>query len=153
MITVNNKQYRNLEEQVQKNKEDIAKHYEVDRVLADWGIKVIGVVDDINNIPEAEYEYGDAYGITSTDPMQYVIWTRANENVGQPEPYWLNIGALSLVGPRGPAGRVGPQGVQGERGSKWFTATTHPTVTTGYNINDQWLNTATGDVFTLIGDI
>lgn len=33
MITVNNKQFRNLEEQVQKNKEDIAAHYEVDRVL------------------------------------------------------------------------------------------------------------------------
>lgn len=35
MITVNNKQYRNLEEQVQKNKEDIARYHEVDQVLAD----------------------------------------------------------------------------------------------------------------------
>lgn len=35
MITVNNKQYRNLEEQVQKNKEDIERYHQVDQVLAD----------------------------------------------------------------------------------------------------------------------
>lgn len=35
MITVNNKQFRNLEEQVQKNKEDIERYHEVDQVLAD----------------------------------------------------------------------------------------------------------------------
>jgi hypothetical protein len=35
MITVNNKQFRNLEEQVQKNKEDIERYHQVDQVLAD----------------------------------------------------------------------------------------------------------------------
>jgi hypothetical protein len=42
MYMMENSTFRNLEEQVQKNKEDIAKHYAVDRVLADFGIKVIG---------------------------------------------------------------------------------------------------------------
>ena len=117
-ITIDNKTYRNLEEQVLKNKQDIAKHYEIDRVLADWGIKVIGVVDTIENIPVADYEYGDAFGLSSTSPMEYVIWTRANANVGQNEPYWLNVGTLTVVGPQGPQGFPGPQGMQGMRGSQ-----------------------------------
>ena len=112
-VTIDNKTFRNLEEQVLKNKEDIAQHYEVDRVLADWGIKVIGVVATINDIPEGNYQYGDSYGLSSTSPMQYVIWTRANPNVGQDTDYWLNVGALSLVGPQGAQGIQGVQGAQG----------------------------------------
>ena len=41
MIVKDGIEYRNLVEQVRKNQEDIARHYEIDRVLADWGIKVI----------------------------------------------------------------------------------------------------------------
>ena len=146
MITVNNKQFRNLEEQVQKNKEDIAKHYAVDRVIADWGIKVLGVVPTVENIPVATYEYGDAFGLSSTSPMQYVVWTRANANVGEATDYWLNIGALSLVGPQGPQGIQGEQGVQGVRGSKWV-ATSSAATGTNYNQDDKWLNTSNGDVY------
>jgi hypothetical protein len=36
---------RNLYEQVQKNKQDIQNHYDIDRVLADYGINVVGHVD------------------------------------------------------------------------------------------------------------
>lgn len=152
-ITIDNVTYRNLEEQVEKNKQDIAQHYQVDRVLADWGIKVIGTVASVDDIPEGDYSYGDAYGLTSTSPMQYVIWTRANPNLDIETDYWLNVGALSLVGPQGPQGVQGPQGPQGVRGSKWTAATTNPTLITGYNMNDQWLNTTTGDVFEFRGNV
>jgi hypothetical protein len=136
-----------LEEQVLKNKNDIAKHYEVDRVIADWGIKVLGVVDSVDNIPVSDYEYGDAFGISSTSPMQYVVWTRANVNVGENNDYWLNIGALSLVGPQGPQGIQGPKGEQGVRGSNWTSHSNFPTASQPGNVGDQWLETTTGDVY------
>ena len=147
-ITKDNKTIvlRNLEEQVLENKEDIAKLNTVGRVIADWGIKVLGVVDTVENIPVANYEYGDAFGLSSTSPMQYVIWTRANANVGEPTDYWLNIGALSLVGPQGPQGIQGQQGIQGIRGSKWVAASSAATGT-NYNQDDKWLNTSNGDVY------
>ena len=143
---VNNVILRNLQEQVEKNKQDIAKHYEIDRVLSDWGIKVLGVVNTPSDIPEGIYEYGDAYGVRTGSGIVYYVWTRANINVGQDEDYWLDIGALSLVGPTGPQGLQGPQGIQGVRGSLWVSSTTSPTSQIGNN-GDQWLDTTTGDVY------
>lgn len=145
-IQVNNVILRNLQEQVEKNKQDIAKHYEIDRVLSDWGIKVLGVVNTPSDIPEGIYEYGDAYGVRTGSGIVYYVWTRANINVGQDEDYWLDIGALSLVGPTGPQGLQGPQGIQGVRGSLWVSSTTSPTSQIGNN-GDQWLDTTTGDVY------
>ena len=63
MIIANGVELRNLEEQVQKNKEDIAAHYNIDRVLADFGIRVVGQIDSPYSLPDPEtYEgdYGDA---------------------------------------------------------------------------------------------
>lgn len=152
-ITIDNKTYRNLEEQVLKNKEDIAKHYAVDRVIADWGIKVLGVVATVENIPVANYEYGDAFGLSSTSPMQYVVWTRANPNVGEDNDYWLNIGALSLVGPQGPRGIQGEQGPTGKRGSLWTATSGGPTVVGANFLNgDLWLNASNGDVYQYVAD-
>lgn len=115
MITINGKEYRNLEEQVQKNKEDIANHYNIDRVLADFGIKVIGQLDSADDLPESGDSYGDAYAIGTEAPYNFYIWTRANEEAGQPNDYWFNIGALAIVGPQGPQG---PKGATGDRGPK-----------------------------------
>lgn len=42
MLSINGKELRNLEEQVLKNKEDIAAHYNIDRVLANFGIRIVG---------------------------------------------------------------------------------------------------------------
>ena len=145
-IRIGNVVKRDLQEQVEKNKQDIAKHYEIDRVLSDWGIKVLGVVNTPSDIPEGIYEYGDAYGVRTGSGIVYYVWTRANINVGQDEDYWLDIGALSLVGPTGPQGLQGPQGIQGVRGSLWVSSTTAPTSQIGNN-GDQWLDTTTGDVY------
>lgn len=146
-IQVNNVILRNLQEQVEKNKQDIAKHYEIDRVLSDWGIKVLGVVNTPSDIPEGIYEYGDAYGVRTGSGIVYYVWTRANINVGQEEDYWLDIGALSIIGPTGPQGLQGPQGIQGVRGSTWVSSTSAPTTSQLGNNGDQWLNTSNGDVY------
>ena len=62
---------RNLEAQVLKNKEDIAAHYNRDRVLADFGIRVLGQRDSAADLPNPATfsgDYGDAYAIGETSP-------------------------------------------------------------------------------------
>lgn len=111
MIQYKNLTLRNLEEQVLENKEQIAKHWDVDRVLADFGITVMGQVDSIDLLPADEGEaYGTAYLVGTAEPYQTYVWTRANPNVGKDAPYWLDIGSISIIGPQG------PKGDQGERG-------------------------------------
>ena len=78
MIKVNNNEYRNLEEQVLKNKEDIAAHYNMDRVLANFGIRVIGQVASAEELPAPETftgDYGDAYAVGAAEP--YTFYSRA----------------------------------------------------------------------------
>lgn len=99
--------YRTLIEQVQKNKEDIARHWDVDRVLADFGIHVRGTLASPSELPDAaQYEggYGDAYLIGAAAPYDVYIYTEANPDAGHDEDYWLNIGPIAIVGPAGPTG-------------------------------------------------
>ena len=98
---------RNLESQVQKNKEDIANHYNVDRVLADFGIRVIGQKLSAADLPDPATftgEYGDAYAVGESDPYSFYVWTRADVDSGHPTDYWFDIGPLAIVGPQGPTG-------------------------------------------------
>lgn len=109
MFEFNGIEFRNLQEQVLKNKEDIAYHYTIDRVLADFGITVLGRVntfEDIADINEGEnWGYGYLVG-PEDDPNGYevYVWTRPNVNLGKDEAYWLNIGKINIVGPQGPRG-------------------------------------------------
>ena len=106
MFQLNDKIYRNLEEQVLQNKQDIARHYNIDRVLADFGITVLGRVNTPADLPETEGEnWGYGYLVGEEAPYEVYVWTRANPDVGEDVPYWLNIGSISIVGPQGPAGR------------------------------------------------
>lgn len=103
MFTINNKEYRNLQEQVLHNKQEIARHWDVDRVLADFGIRVLGKLDtleELEAISEGE-NYGYAYLVGTEEPYTMYVWTRANPNVGEPDPYWLNVGSMSIAGPEG----------------------------------------------------
>lgn len=109
MFEFNGIEFRNLQEQVLKNKEDIAYHYTIDRVLADFGITVLGRVntfEEIADINEGEnWGYGYLVG-PEDDPNGYevYVWTRPNSNLGKDEAYWLNIGKINIVGPQGPRG-------------------------------------------------
>lgn len=146
MISINGKEFRNLEEQVLKNKEDIAKHYAVDRVLADFGIKVVGSVDSATDLEGVVgTAYGDAYVVGTEAPYDIYIWTREDPNAGHPEAYWLDVGPLGIIGPEGPIGPRGEKGDIGERGSFWYVKN----VTGTPKENDQLLDSS-GDVYTLV---
>ena len=145
MLTIDGKQYRNLEEQVRKNKEDIQSIIDASAILNAFGIKVVGQVDTSDKLPNpADYpgEYGDAYLVGTATPYDYYIFTRPNDT--HPTAYWLNIGEFPLAGPQGETGPQGPQGPKGD-GSKWYAGTQNPTIVA--EVNDQYLNTADGSVF------
>ena len=145
MLTIDGKQYRNLEEQVRKNKEDIQSIIDASAILNAFGIKVVGQVDTSDKLPNpADYpgEYGDAYLVGTETPYDYYIFTRPNDT--HPTAYWLNIGEFPLAGPQGETGPQGPQGPKGD-GSKWYAGTQNPTIVA--EVNDQYLNTTDGSVF------
>ena len=131
MLSINGKELRNLEEQVLKNKEDIAAHYNIDRVLADFGIRIIGQVDSADDLPDPstfEGEYGDAYAVGVSDPYSFYIWTRADLNAGHPNDYWFDIGPLAIVGPVGPRGEPGQRGERGPVGTQIYAFKELPTL-------------------------
>lgn len=149
MIKIGDKEFRNLEEQVLKNKEDIANHYNMDRVLADFGITIIGSLgdaDELENVPHPD-KYGDAYAVGREPPYSFFVWTRADVNAGHPEDYWLDIGKLAIAGPQGPQGPIGETGPTGQRGSLWTSRSGVPTNASMYLPGDQWLDTANGNVY------
>ena len=120
VVGPNGEEFRNLTSQVQKNKEDIAAHYNMDRVLANFGIRVIGQVASESDLPNPETfagEYGDAYAVGAQEPYTFYIWTRADVNAGHPTDYWFDVGRLAIIGPQGPKGDIGAQGPQGVRGN------------------------------------
>ena len=128
MITRNGIELRNLEEQVLKNKEDIARHYATDRVLADFGITVVGQIPSADELPDPDTydgDYGNAYIVGEEPPFVFYIWTRADINSGHPNDYWLDIGQLAIAGPQGPIGPQGERGPQGVRGNFWFSKLAH----------------------------
>lgn len=114
MLKIGDKEYRNLEEQVLKNKSDIESIVNEQGTLNQFGIKVVGVVVDEIELPESADDYGDAYAVGTDTPYELYVWTRANTT--HPNDYWFNIGEFPLPGPQGPVGPRGPQGEQGERG-------------------------------------
>lgn len=109
---MNVSEYRNLAEQVEKNKQDILKHFQRDEILADFGIRIIGQVDSPEELPETAAEYGDAYAVGTQSPFNYYIWTRANNL--SPVDYWFDFGEIAIAGPQGPKGDRGEKGATGE---------------------------------------
>lgn len=126
MLTIGNEEFRNLEEQVEKNKDDILFILEQEGVLNQFGIKVVGQIDTAASLPAPSIyagDYGDAYAVGTETPYDLYIWTRANGT--HPSDYWFNIGKFPVpgpagkdgaIGPQGPRGLTGPQGIQGKPG-------------------------------------
>ena len=152
MITIGDKQFRNLEEQVRRNQDDIKYILEEEGVLNQFGIKVIGQVDTQGELPDASTykgEYGDAYAVGTQPPYEMYIYTR--EFSGETGPQWFNIGQFpvpsTVPGPTGPQGPVGPTGT---RGSIWYSGYGVPTPSGGLTW-DKFLNTSNGDVYNYNG--
>ena len=128
MLTIDGKQYRNIEEQVRKNKEDIENLIASGGVLDEFGIKVVGTVSKLADLPSvADYKlahsdwgYGDAYAIGTSAPYDMYILTRADDT--HTSDYWFNIGQFPAPGPKGDKGDTGATGSQGIRGSIWNTS-------------------------------
>ena len=140
MITIDGKEFRNLEEQVGY----LTELHNINQGIAQWGIKVVGQVLLPSQLPnEAEYQgsYGDAYAVGEKPPYKFYIWTRSAQSGSG---YWFNFGEISVVGPQGPQGKDGKDGTAGES-SKWYYVSAKP----GFNANngDAALNTNTGDVY------
>lgn len=150
MIRVGDNYYRNLEEQVLKNKQDIADHYNRDRVLADFGIIIVGYAETPEELPDPETytgSYGDGYYVGTSNPYNFYIYTRPDPDAGYDTNYWLNIGPLAIAGPEGPKGDIGPEGPQGVRGSIWTSVYDVLPQTTNYRVNDQLLRTYDGNIY------
>lgn len=114
MLTIGDKEYRNLEEQVRQNQKDIKYILEEEGVLNEFGIKVVGQVNSQTNLPDPdsyEGEYGDAYAVGAATPYELYIYTR--QFSGHTGPQWFNIGTFPLAGPKGDPGIQGPVGLTG----------------------------------------
>lgn len=110
MIKINNEIYRNIQEQVQANKDAIEAFSNVEFTLNNFGITVLGKVDYVSDIPESDiFSYGDAYLVGLYEPYNLYIYTRTDSNTGT----FINIGPINIVGQEGPAGPVGPAGRDG----------------------------------------
>lgn len=125
MLKFGNKEFRNLQEQVKKNMDDILFILQEEGVLNEFGIKVVGQESSVLDMPTVEqykednpdWSFGDAYAIGTEAPYELYILTRANGT--HPDDYWFNIGEFPVPGPQGeegPQGETGPQGPTGPSG-------------------------------------
>ena len=107
-IQIGDNVYRNLQEQVGKNKEDIEAFKKGQRVLAQFGIKMVGRATTVMDIPTVDaykgsnpnWDYGDAYAVGTKTPYTYYLLTRADEDT--PTDYWFPVGLFPAPGPKGP---------------------------------------------------
>lgn len=147
MLITDNKVLRNLQEQVAKNKSDISDILEAKAVIAEFGIRVVGEVNTEAELPNpATYsgEYGDAYTVGIQAPYDYYIFTRPNDDI--PQAHWFNVGEFPMPGPQG---EPGLPGAKGDKGSMIYTEKFNPTLVTGYNVGDLWINTKDNALFQL----
>lgn len=114
MLNFGNKEFRNLQEQVLENMNQIDALKQGTVVLDEFGIRVIGQLDSVEELPESASQFGDAYAVGTEPPYNMYIWTRTDETGEEGE--WFNIGLFPVPGPQGPAGRDGTDGARGPQG-------------------------------------
>lgn len=130
MLKFGNKEFRNLEEQVEKNKEDIQNLAAGISAVMGFMPTVKGVYATADQIPEGSYNTGDTFLIGSSTPYAVYIYT-ANDT-------WQNVGQFPVAGPKGD---------KGEKGSQILYGNTDPTVAIQANEGDYYINTTSGDWF------
>ena len=132
MLKFENKEFRNLEEQVLKNQQDIQDFKDGNQTIAEFGIKVVGKVTDASLIPAVGEKFGDAYLIGTEPPYDIRVWTR---NVNNNTAAWVDLGEFPLKGPKGDKGPQGTTWTVGYGGPK----------NTPYRSGDMYLDKVTGN--------
>lgn len=110
-IIYNDKVYRNLQEQVLKNQEDLERYVATTLALNNMGIRVLGIVSDSSKLPPTASQYGDAYLVGTTPPYDLYIWTRLE---AQDAARFVSVGQFPA--PSNIPGKTGPEGPQGDKG-------------------------------------
>ena len=163
-IAPDGKEYRSLEAQVEKNKDDITKIFDTNLLLAEFGIKVIDNVateqELLRRYPPASYygDFGNAVLVGTETPFDYYIWTREFPDEIDPENpvngEWFNIGQFPLPGPQGQPGPQGNPGSRGQRGNKWYVGVGRPGASAvDRTIGDLYLDKDNGNVYRYQSDV
>lgn len=120
MIEYKGKEYRNLQEQVKKNKDDIAEMVSARKFLDQAGFKIVANIADVANLPDVgdptfvSLSYGDAYAVGTDVPYEIYIKVPASDII--PYDHWFDFGEYPLPGDTGATGAQGPQGLKGDKG-------------------------------------
>ena len=104
MLQFGNKEFRNLEEQVEKNAQDIEDFKNGNQTIAEFGITVVGILATADELPAQGENFGDAYLIGTQTPYDMRVWTR---DVANSTAKWVDLGAFPLQGPKGDKGDIG----------------------------------------------
>ena len=108
MLKFGNREFRNLQEQVLKNMCDIQDIEQGATVLAAFGIKVVGQVNQASDLPAPttyKGNLGDAFLVGTEAPYDYYIYAKAYD--GQEQPAFYNLGQFPKPGPKGDAAGFG----------------------------------------------
>ena len=118
MLKFGNKEFRNLQEQVKKNKDDLAKIFSNNLTLAEFGLKVVNVSETAPTLNDLkDLSFGDAWLVGRAAPYQMYVVTR-DYTFSEPTKHWVNIGEFPKAGPEGQKGDKGDKGDKGNKGDK-----------------------------------
>lgn len=104
MLKYGNRELRNLEDQVEKNAQDIEDFKNGNQTIAEFGITVVGILATAAELPAQGENFGDAYLIGLSTPYDMRVWTR---DVANNTAKWVDLGAFPLQGPKGDKGDIG----------------------------------------------
>lgn len=133
MLKFGNQEFRNLEEQVLKNQQDIQDFKDGNQTIAEFGITVVGILSSADQLPASGDNFGDAYLIGTETPYDMRVWTR---NIPEQRAMWVDLGAFPLQGPQGP---------KGDKGSQIYSGDGLPAII-GQE-GDIYINTSTGILY------
>ena len=132
MLKFDGLEFRNLEEQVGKNAQDIKDFKDGNQTIAEFGITVVGILETASDLPAHGQNYGDAYLIGYTAPYDMRVWTR---DVANNTAKWVDLGQFPLAGPKGDTGPIGSVITSG-RGAP---------VSVPSSVNDYYIDRDTGN--------
>ena len=108
-----NKTYRNLQQQVKENMDNIAELQDLKLV----GLDVKGIVSDYSSLPSSATQ-GQVYAVGTEAPFELYVYNNSS---------WVDFGQFPKAGPKGDQGpqgepgKQGPRGLTGEQGPRGYT--------------------------------